>query len=197
MRKWMAGLLLQVGVLASASAQVPESGTLVVDIKPYAPANMMPRSVAKQLQDGALGWGVQDNRLVVSLVNRQFLDFPLDHMTAYGEQEAVTLPAGEYMVTGVGLRMVTSEKAETMLRRGAFVNEDVMTFRIEPGKTTTLSINPMIQLDSTLAVNFWLPTLVARVSNEHGEGAETALNQRGPDSIAWQQYQGPLKPASP
>lgn len=197
MRKWMAGLLLQAGVLVSASAQVPESGTLVVDIKPYVPANMMPGSVAKQLQNGALGWGVQENRLVVSLVNKQFLDFPLDHMTAYGEQETVTLPAGEYQVTGIGLRMVTSEKVDIMLKRSAFVNEDVMTFRIEPGKTTTLSIDPVIQLDSTLAVNFWLPTLVARVINEQGAGAETALNIRGPGSIAWQHYTGPLKPANP
>ena len=38
-----------------------------------------------------------------------------------------------------------------------------------------------------------MPTLMTRVTTEAGETLETALNTRGPASIAWPQYTGPLK----
>jgi len=73
------------------------------------------------------------------------------------------------------------------------VNEDVMTFRIEPGQTTTLHIKPVIYKDATFAVNFWMPTLMASVATADGTATETALNKRIETSIAWPQYKGPLK----
>jgi hypothetical protein len=80
-----------------------------------------------------------------------------------------------------------------ILDRGAFVNEDVVTFTIEPGKTTTLNINPVIKRDNAFVIDFWMPTMMASVAGESGASGETALNTRGATSIAWPQYSGPLK----
>ena len=200
MRNVLMGLLLQAGVAVSVSAQeqapqaaMVETGTLVVDVKPFTSEKELPKKVDEQLKSGALEWGVRDGQVVFSLVNKQFIDFPLNHMTRYGQQETLSLPAGDYRVTGIGLEMTTAFSVKKMLERGAFVNEDVVTFRIEPGKTTTLSVNPVIRRDATFAVNFWMPTLMTRVTTEAGETPETALNTRGPASIAWPQYTGPLK----
>lgn len=205
MRNWMAGLLVLAGtlVVAPASAQdaapvqdvgaTAEPGTLVVDVKPFTSEKELPKKVASRLQSGALEWGIRDRQLVFTLVNKQFIDFPISHMTRYGQQETLSLPAGEYKVTGIGLEMTTSFSVEKVLERGAFVNEDVLMFRIEPGKTTTLSINPIIRRDATFAVNFWMPTLMTHAATETGNTQESALNTRGPSSIAWPDYTGPLK----
>ncbi|KAF1723110.1 hypothetical protein [Pseudoxanthomonas wuyuanensis] len=201
----MAGLLVLAGTLVAAPAlaqdTIPvqdglaaaETGTLVVDIKPFTSEKELPKKVARRLQSGALEWGIRDRQLVFTLVNKQFIDFPISHMTRYGQQETLSLPAGEYKVTGIGLDMTTSFSVEKVLERGAFVNEDVLVFRIEPGKTTTLSINPIIRRDATFAVNFWMPTLMTRAVTETEDMPESALNTRGPSSIAWPDYTGPLK----
>jgi hypothetical protein len=203
MGKWMAGLLMQAGMLVGAPAWAQETastvdpamamGTLVVDIKPFTSEKELPKKVNRQLESGALEWGIRDRQLVFTLVNKRFIDFPVSHMTRYGQQETLSLPAGEYKVTGVGLEMTTSFSVEKVLERGAFVNEDVLVFRIEPGKTTTLAINPVIRRDATFAVNFWMPTLMTRAVTDAAETPETALNTRGPSSIAWPDYTGPLK----
>jgi hypothetical protein len=73
------------------------------------------------------------------------------------------------------------------------VNEDVVTFRVEPGKTTTLSIHPVFAQDNAGIVAFYLPTLKAIVRNDSGASAEQPLNVRGDHSIAWPDYHGSLK----
>lgn len=131
--------------------------------------------------------------MVFTMVAKQFIDPPINHLTRYGQSETVTLPAGTYHVTGIGLEMTTGFSVQKILDKSAFVNEDVVTFTIEPGKTTTLAIKPVIYKDATFAVNFWMPTLMASLKGEAGNDAETALNTRGASSIAWPQYNGPLK----
>lgn len=221
MKHWGVGLLLQAGMWLAvpAFAQVAEpapdapvaqaeaapaeaapvaagTGTLVVDVKPFTSERELPKKVRAQLESGALEWGVRDDVVVFSLVNKRFIDFPLNHMTRYGQQETLSLPAGRYRITGIGLEMTTGFNVQKILDRGAYVNEDVLAFDIEAGKTTTLSINPVIYRDATFAVNFWMPTLLARVTGgagESGESAEVPLNARGEGSIAWPAYGGPLK----
>jgi hypothetical protein len=149
--------------------------------------------VDKQLKNGGLEWGIRDHQLVFTMVNKQFIDFPISHMTRYGQNEQLSLPAGDYRVTGIGMEMSAGFNVQKILDRGAFVNEDVVTFTIQPGKTTTLNINPVIKRDNAFVVNFWMPTLVASVTGESGTSGETALNTRGETSIAWPQYSGPLK----
>lgn len=203
MRYWIAGLLLQAGVMAGASAQevaspgqataAVQTGTLVVDIKPFTSEQELPKKVSEQLKSGALEWGVRDGQIVFTMVSKQFIDFPINHMTRYGQQESLSLPAGEYRVTGIGLEMHTSFSVKKALERGAFVNQDAVVFRIEPGKTTTLSINPVIRKDAIFGSAFYMPTLMATVQGDAEATPEVALNTRIGTSIAWPAYNGPLK----
>jgi len=124
MRNLMMGLLLQAGVAVSVSAQeqaplaaAVETGTLVVDVKPFTSEKELPKKVDEQLKSGALEWGVRDGQVVFSLVNKQFIDFPLNHMTRYGQQETLSLPAGDYRVTGIGLEMTTAFSVKKVLER--------------------------------------------------------------------------------
>lgn len=169
------------------------TGTLVVDIQPFTSETELPKKVSKQLANGGLEWGIKDNLVVFTMVGKQFVDFPINHMTRYGQNESLQLPAGEYRITGIGLEMSTGFSVQKILDKGAFVNENVMSFTIEAGKTTTLDIKPVIYKDKTFAVNFWMPTLVATTRTEAGTSAETQINTRGAASIAWPQYNGPLK----
>lgn len=180
-------------VEATAAVPPPATGTLLVDIKPFTSEKELPKKVDKQLRSGGLEWGIRDNLLVFTMVNKQFIDFPISHMTRYGQNETLTLPAGDYRVTGIGMEMTAGFNVQKILDRGAFVNNDVVSFRIQPGKTTTLSINPVIRKDNAFVVDFWMPTMLASVPSESGPGEEKALNTRGDASIAWPQYAGPLK----
>lgn len=208
MRYWIAILLLQGGLLlpahvfaqeaaatdaTPATAAATGTGTLVVDVKPFSSERELPKKALRQLESGALEWGIDGTQLVFTLVNKRFIDFPVNHMTRYGTQETLSLPAGDYRVTGVGLEMTGGFNVDKILDRGAFVNEDVLAFRIEPGKTTTLSIDPVIYKDATFAVNFWMPTLNTRVLTDEGETPSIPLNTRGDASIGWAQYGGRLK----
>jgi hypothetical protein len=191
-----AGAPLKSQEMATATATPPApsaTGTLLVDIKPFTSEKELPKKVDKQLKNGGLEWGIRDNLIVFTMVNKQFVDFPVNHMTRYGQNESLTLPAGEYRVTGIGMEMTAGFNVQKILDRGAFVNDDVVTFRIEPGKTTTLSINPVIKKDNAFVVDFWMPTLMASVAGEAAATEEKALNLRSETSIAWPQYKGPLK----
>jgi len=203
MRKEVAYLLLLAGGLPAATvgaqpiggdvAAPARTGTLIVDVEPYTSAKRLSRKVVRQLDSATLEWGVRDREVVFSLLGTRFVDFPLDHSMRYGQKESLALPAGEYRVTGVGLEMTTSYTADLLVKRGAFVNEDVLTFRIEPGRTTTLAISPVMQRDITFNIDFWMPTMMASIRTEEGETQEVALNARGPASVAWPAYDGPLK----
>lgn len=177
---------------ADAAAQTG-SGTLTVEIKNFSSEQTLPKKAEKQLRSGGLEWGIKDNQIVFTTVGKQFVDFPINHMTRYGQSESLPLPTGDYRITGIGLEMSTAFSVQKILDKGAFVNPDIVTFRIENGKTTTLSINPVIYKDGTFAVNFWMPTLMASVVTEAGSGEAKALNKRIETSIAWPQYTGPLK----
>jgi hypothetical protein len=181
---------------APAAAMAPAdagTGTLVVEVQPFTSEKPLPAKIETQLKSTALEWGIRDHQVVFSTVAKQFLDFPMSHMLRYGQSESLTLPAGEYRITGIGLEMNFGFNVQKILNKGAFVNEDVVTFRVEPGKTTTLSIHPVFAQDNAGIVAFYLPTLKAIVRNDSGTSDEQPLNVRGDHSIAWPDYHGSLK----
>jgi hypothetical protein len=189
-----AGTNAQEAVATDAAATaVIAPGTLVVEAKPFTSEKPLPSKVEKQLKNGGLEWGIRDDQVVFTMVNKQFVDFPINHMTRYGQSEQLTLPPGKYRITGIGMEMTAGFNVQKILARGAFVNEDVLTFEIQPGKTTTLSINPVIKRDGALVVDFWMPTLMTSIVGEAGASHEIALNMRGDHSIAWPEYSGSLK----
>jgi hypothetical protein len=185
-------LVLALAFCQAAYAQ-DNTGTLVVNINQFTSEKELPKKVTKQLANGGLEWGIKDNLVVFTMVGKQFVDFPINHMTRYGQNESLQLPAGEYRITGIGLEAVVGFSVQKILDKGAYVNENVMTFTVEPGKTTTLNIKPVIYKDNAI-VTYYMPTLVASTRDDTGAAsAETELNTRGDASIAWPQYSGPLK----
>jgi hypothetical protein len=194
MKTIFAAALFAAALWTSHAARAQDAnGTLTVNIAQFTSERELPKKVDKQLRSGGLEWGVKDGLIVFTLVNKQFIDFPINHMTRYGQSESLPLPAGDYRITGIGLEMSAGFNVQKLLDRGAFVNENVLSFRIEPGKTTTLNIRPVIYKDAAFVVNFWMPSLMASVQSEAGNGEEKALNVRNATSIAWPQYGGPLK----
>jgi len=184
-----AALLLFARVTAAQQAM----GTLVFDVKSFTSEVPLKPKVQRQLETGGIDWGVKDGQVVVTLVNKRFIDFDISHMTRYGKSESLQLPAGEYRLTGIGIEMHTSFSVDKVLAKGAYFNQDVVTFRIEEGKTTTLTIRPIIQKDMTFLIKWYLPALMTSVTTESGSTEEKAINLRGPTSIAWPAYNGPLK----
>lgn len=179
---------------APPAPAMSDNGTLVVDVKAFTSEKKLPKKVVKQLESGMLEWGVQDRQLVFTMVNRRFINFPIDKTTRFGERTELSLPAGEYRITGIGLEFSTAFSPEALLNKGAYINQDIVVFRIEPGKTTTLSILPQIMIDRTFALNFWVPSLMTSVVDEAGTATTpVALNDRNETSITWPNYTGPLK----
>ena len=182
---------------AQSASPVPPAqtatGTLVIDVKPFQSEKDLPKKVVRQLEKGGFEWGQRDQQLVFSTVAKQFIDFPITHLTRFGTSETLSLPAGEYHITGIGLEMNTAFSVEKVLEKGAYVNENIVVFRIEPGKTTTLTIVPQIMIDRTFAVNFWVPSMMTSVNDGTTTTVPVALNDRNEHSIAWPNYAGPLK----
>lgn len=201
--KWMAPLLaLALGLPAAAQDTAPAApaaapaaatGTLVMQVKPFTSEVELKKKVLAQLESGGLEWGIEGDLLVVTMVNKRFVDFDLNHMTRYGTEETLTLPAGDYRITGIGLEMVTAFSPQKILDKGAFLNENVMSFRIEEGKTTTIAINPIIRKDMTFLIKWYMPALLTSIVTEAGAGEEVAINLRGGASVPWRDYNGPLK----
>ena len=177
----------------SAADSATGTGTLVVEARMYSSEKPLPAKVDAQLRTGGIEWGLQDHLLVVSTVNKQFVNYPITHLTRFGQSETLALPAGDYRITGIGLEANFGFNVLKLLDKGAFVNEDAVAFRIEPGKTTTLRIDPVFAKDNAGLVNFWLPSYMASVVTEAGATGPTALNVRGDASIGWKAYHGPLK----
>lgn len=179
---------------AAVAAPVDLSpGTLVVEVTPFTSEKPLPAKIEQQLKSAAVEFGVRDHQVVFSTVAKQFIDFPLSHMVRYGQNESLSLPPGEYRITGIGLEVSFGFNVQKILNKGAFVNEDVMSFTIQPGKTTTLSIHAIYGRDTAGMTAFYLPNLMASLRTEAGNTPEQALNVRGDHSIAWPDYHGGLK----
>ncbi len=79
------------------------------------------------------------------------------------------------------------------LKKGAYFNLDIQTFDVVAGKTTTIEVHPTIQKKSTFFVKFFTPGLLVRVIEEGAVKTERVINERTDASIAWEDYNGPLK----
>ncbi|WP_315386535.1 hypothetical protein [uncultured Stenotrophomonas sp.] len=191
---------LLLGSFTSSAETSTATGTLVLDLEPFRSEVALKPKIESQLKTGGIEWGLRDGQMVVTLLNKRFVDFDVSYMTRYGSNQTLQLPAGSYRLTTVGFEPHTGFSVEKVLAKGAYVNQDVMAFTIEPGKTTTMVMEPLIvDEERTLFATFFTPTLFTTVSVEGavdtGEKPvdPVALNVRDDRSIAWPDYKGPLK----
>lgn len=195
-----AGAAAQDAVPAAAPAAAPPlaaTGKVLVDIKPFESEVPLKPKVENQLKSGGLEWGAKDGKLVFTMVNKRFVNFDVNQFTRYGQQTTLDLPAGDYKVTGIGLVMSTGFSPEKILNKGAYLNEDVIAFRVEPGQTTTVTIRPVIRKQRTFFLNFFMPELMTSVTAGGAPSEEVSICDRTDKSTPWATYAGPLKFKSP
>ena len=102
-------------------------------------------------------------------------------------------PAGAYTISCVGIIYEGGLSVAKVLSKGGYFNENVMSFRIEDGQTTTLEVRPVIRAASGMLLKVFMPEYIAKTIL-NGEGSsDVSLNARGEKSIAWDDYNGDLK----
>ena len=188
-----AAVAAPVAAPAPDTAAVAGVGTLLVDVLPMTSEVELKKKVRAQLEGGGVEWGVDGQRMVLSQVNKQFVNFNIGNFTRFGKQQSLMLPAGEYRITGIGLNVSFGFDVLKMLDRGAYVNEGIVTFVVEPGKTTKLTINPVVRADNAGIVKFFIPQLLVSVANDAGSTTPVSVTGRVPTSINWGGYTGDLK----
>jgi hypothetical protein len=121
------------------------------------------------------------------------------YLTRFGEQKTLEMKAGHYTITCIGFEFSsTSTDPDKNLAKSAFFNNDVLTFTVLPGKTTTLEIYPIYVAESQWRVlaklTVFIPDLKVRVLEDGTpNGEDVVINRRTAKSVAWNDYHGPLK----
>jgi len=188
-RAWLALAGLSVAWPLAALAD----GTLMINVAAFQSEVKLKEKVQKQIEGGGMEWGLTGNRLVVTTVNKQYVGPTIDHLTRFGTNATLPLPAGEYTISCVGMVYDGGLSVAKVLSKGAYFNENVMTFRIEDGQTTTLDVRPVIRASSGMLLKVFMPEYIARTTLDGAVSSDVSLNGRGDKSIAWDDYSGDLK----
>ena len=186
-------VLLVLAAVACITSPVFANGTLAINVAAFQSEVKLKDKIRKQIEGGGMEWGLAGDRLTVTTVNKQYVGPTIDHLTRFGTNTTLDLPAGEYHISCVGMVYEGGLSVAKVLSKGAYFNENVMTFRVEDGQTTTLEVRPVIRASSGMLLKVFMPEYIARTSL-HGEvSPEVSLNARGPKSVAWDDYSGELK----
>jgi hypothetical protein len=176
-----------------------ESGTLMFDLKAYTSEAKIPKESQKQLEHAGIHWAVLDKTVLIPLLNEKYVKAEFPYLTRFGEQKTLELKAGQYTITCIGYEIESiSRDIDKVLAKNAFLNIDVVTFTVLPGKTTTLEIFPTYLEESKsrflAKLTMFLPELKVRVLEDGmPKGEDLVISRRTDKSVAWNDYHGPLK----
>lgn len=140
-----------------------------------------------------------DNSVLISFVNEKYVKADLPYLTRFGDQKTLEIKPGQHTITCIGFEFdSTSSDVDKTLAKSAFFNNEVVTFTVQPGKTTTLEISPIFEAESQWHVltklTMFIPDLKVRVLEDGTpKGESLVINRRTPKSVAWNDYHGPLK----
>ena len=168
-------------------------GTLALNIAPFESEVKLKDKIRKQLEGGGMEWGLAGNRMVITAVNKQYVGPTINQLTRFGTGTTMNLPAGEYHISVVGMIYEGGMSVSKVLSKGGYFNENVMTFRIEDGQTTTLDVRPVIRPSSGALLKVFMPEYMAKVTRGSEVSGEISLNGRTDKSVAWDDYNGDLK----
>jgi len=192
-RSSLGAVALVLSVCVSSSVLAQATGTLVFDSKPFTSEIELREKVESQLKSGGLEWGVVGNEVVVTLVSKRFIAGDIPNLTRYGERKEIQLPAGKYTLTCVGLIPEGGFSVDKVLSKGAYFNEDVLSFEIEPGQATVLEVTSVIRKENTFLLKFFVPEVSVNVIANDIDFGAVPINLRDDKSVAWDDYTGPLK----
>lgn len=181
-------IILSLGVNSQDS-----QGTLSLKIKPFVSEIKLRKKIIKQLESGALEWGVSGNQFVTTLANKRFLNFDLPYMNRFGTSKEIKLKPGWYDITCVGLIYNGGLSLDEVLKKGAFFNLDILSFEIFEDKTTVLEISPNIEKSRSLFLKVYMPDLLLKIIENGQVKIEKSISQKYETSINWDDYDGPLK----
>jgi hypothetical protein len=194
MRRSFLIVLALSALLGSTQVTLAQStGTLTFAMQAFTSEIDLRPKVEAQLKSGGLEWGVQEQQLIVTLVNKRFINAEIPNLTRYGESKDIELPAGNYTLTCIGLVPEGGLSVDKVLNKGAYFNNDVLRFTIEPGKTTVLDVASVIRKENTFFLKFFVPEITVRVLTDGVANDAVAINIRDDRSVAWADYAGPLK----
>jgi hypothetical protein len=178
------------------------TGTLVMQVERLQSDVVLSKELKQQIKTGGIAWGVNGKTLVVTVVDPRYLEFDYGFTTRFGYKHALQLPVGTYQLTVVSREPRRSYSEERLLDRATYLNEDVAVVKIEPGRTTTLEVEPVILDEDSLNPTPFIPTVFAAVAApaDTDAGAEKSaapkrlpISLRDGKSVAWPDYHGPLK----
>ncbi len=192
-RSSLGAIALVLSVCLPQAVLAEAMGTLAFDSRPFTSEIDLNEKIEKQLKSGGLEWGVNGNEIVVTLVNKRFINAEIPNLTRYGERKEIQLPAGQYTLTCVGLIPEGGLSVDKVLSKGGYFNEDVLSFTIEPGQTTVLDVSSVIRKENTFFLKFFVPEVSVNVVANDIEFGAVPINLRDDRSIAWDDYSGPLK----
>jgi len=200
LRYILLGVCLGLTALGAAQSMFgQQKGTLVFDLKNYTSDAKIPKRSEKSLEHAGVRWGMIDDSLLISLVSEKFVKADLPYLTRFGEQKTLEMKAGQYTITCIGYEYnSTSRDPDKRLAKSAFFNIDGVTFSVLPGKTTILEISPTYVAESQWRIltklTAFVPDLKVRVLEDGApKGEEVVINRRTANSVAWDDYHGPLK----
>jgi hypothetical protein len=186
--------LVMLGLLAVATPLTAlADGTLTINMAPFESEVKLKDKIRKQLEGGGMEWGMNGNHLVVATVNKKFVGPNINQLTRFGTSASIPLPAGEYRISCAGIVYEGGLSVDKVLSKGGYFNEDVMTFRVEDGKTTTLDVRPIIKSSSGMLLKVFMPEFLAHSTLDLDISPEVSLNARTDKSVAWDDYNGDLK----
>jgi hypothetical protein len=187
----LSGLLL--ALCGNVAVAQQAMGKIVLDIKPFSTEVTLKKKVEATLKTGGLEWGAKDGQVVITMVNKRFVNFDMPNFTRFDSKTEIDVPAGDYSITAIGFIPSTSFSPEKALAKGAFFNERIVSFKVEAGKASTITIRPVIQKNATFLLDFFQPALLTTVTSEGVDSPEVSIAAKNDKSIAWPAYTGPLK----
>jgi len=179
-------------VAGAAPMAALADGTLQINIAPFTSEIELKDKVRTQLEGGGMEWGMAGNRLVVTTIAKQYVAPNINQLTRFGTNTSLPLPAGEYQISCAAMVYDGGMSVAKVLSKGAFFNENVMSFRIEDGQTTTLDMRPVIRKTGGL-IKIFMPEYLVTSTLNGEKSAEVSINSRNEKSIAWDDYTGDLK----
>lgn len=189
-----AALVMFLTLTAPLHAAEQSKGTLLFDLKSYVSEVKLKEKVQKDLEHAGIEWGVTGDILVISFVNKKYVNTETPYMTRYGDKKTIELSPGQYKITCIGfIPEGSSMNVQKVLSKSAFFNDGILSFKVASGKTTTVEILPVFQKHSTLLVKMFLPELRTKVIEDGAVQGEAVINDRTSKSIPWDEYSGPLK----
>jgi hypothetical protein len=171
----------------------PATGTLQLEIAAFTSEVTLKPKIQTQLASGGIEWGQKGDRIVFTYVNKRFLNFDIPYLTRFGETRKLELPEGDYAVTCVGFLPATAFSVEKALSKGAYFNRNVMTVHVAVGKTTTLTMKPVIRKQATFFLTFFMPEMLTSSTLDGVTSPEISLNEKSTASVKWDDYVGDLK----